>query len=521
MAGAFSIEPDSSIVALPRVRIKGTMTDSAFWRDLHDKFVAFQDRLRASGGATCLTYKQFEVLAKRGASEIARPGTSNLLSVWLEAVWKEDPDFRSLYLAKEVSSLAEFEQNFEIGTLDRMCQDSATFCKKLEDQALQAEFEEKQRNNLGNGSVEIDRSGKLLAAVLGDIRERFLRDATLLRIENRNGIRDRLTHNSDRNGASNRPYEVASAGFAEWIETLGKFTAGHVTTLARMASAHPEWGVADPAEWARIQVAEFVGDEIYPKWCRKCGKVQSGHGDTDHQFSKVMSRIELWWRMVSGEEEDFDLYEYGRPERWSAPVWICKNPEKTENFLRSRHFHFDERLKWVLHDAEGDARIELCLASVNPGSVAPLAPGAPNAEPLIVRAGRAKRYQLIESAISQAPTLEKLIFVRRKGETIAGPNFTHNALLNTYGSLSSALGQVRALVIAKNGKLSTKDLKNKFGRTELGKAADEEDWTTWIEIFAHPRTSSKAAALVFLEKKTGLKRGTIKKRCSIARKARN
>jgi hypothetical protein len=122
------------------------MTDSAFWRDLHDKFVAFQDRLSASSGATCLTYKQFEVLAKRGASEIARPGTSNLLSVWLEAVRKEDPDFRSLYLAKEVSSLAEFEQNFKIGTLDRMCQDSATFCKGLENKAVQAEFEERGKS---------------------------------------------------------------------------------------------------------------------------------------------------------------------------------------------------------------------------------------------------------------------------------------------------------------------------------------------------------------------------------------
>jgi hypothetical protein len=129
------------------------MTDSVFWRDLHDKFVAFQDRLRASSGATRLTYKQLEVLAKRGASEIARPGTPNLLSVWLEAVRKEDPDFRTSYLAKEVSSLAEFEQNFEIGTLDSMCQASATFCKKLEDQALQAEFNEKERNVAGTNTT--------------------------------------------------------------------------------------------------------------------------------------------------------------------------------------------------------------------------------------------------------------------------------------------------------------------------------------------------------------------------------
>jgi hypothetical protein len=226
--------------------------------------------------------------------------------------------------------------------------------------------------------------------VLADIRERFLTDAAFLRIENCEGVRDRLAHNSDQNGAFNRPRKVAITGFREWMENLGRFAAGQVMTLARMASAHSEWSIADPAEWARIQVAEFVDDELYPKRCRKCGKPRSKHSGTDHECSKAMSRIELWWRMVSGEEEDFDRYEYGRPERWSAPVRICKNPEKTENFLRARHFDFDERLKWVLHDAEGDARIELCLASVNPGAGAALAPGAPNAEPLRFANGNSK-----------------------------------------------------------------------------------------------------------------------------------
>jgi hypothetical protein len=388
------------------------MTDSAFWRDLHDKFVAFQDRLRASSGATCLTYKQFEVLAKRGASEIARPGTSNLLSVWLEAVWKEDPDFGSLYLPKEVSSLSEFEQNFEIGTLDHMCHDSATFCKKLEDQAVQAEFEENQRSNLGNGSVEIDHSGKLLVAVLGDIRERFLRDAAILRIESREGVCDRLTHDSDPNGALNDPYKVASAGFTGWVENLGKFAAGHVMTLARMAQSHSEWGVADPAEWARIQVAEFVDDELYPKRCRKCGKSRSKHSDTDHEFSKAMSRVELWWRTVSGEEEDFDLYDYGRPERWSAPGWIRKDPKKTADFLRARHFNLDERLKWVLHDAEGDARIKLCLVSVKAESVAELAPGTPNPQPLRLANGNSKPP-------AQPVKIDSDAWIRRADELLA------------------------------------------------------------------------------------------------------
>ena len=239
-------------------------------------------------------------------------------------------------------------------------------------------------------SGEINRRAMFLAEykaatkprVLTDIRERFLTDAALLRIETQEEVCDRLTRNSDKIGAFNHPYKVASAGFREWIENLRKFAAGHVMTLARMAGAHPEWEIADSAEWARIQVAGFVDDELYPKRCRKCGKPRSEHSATDHEFVKPLSRIELWWRIVSGEEEDFDLHEYGRPERWTAPIWIQKNPGKTENFLRGRRFDFDESIKWSLHDAEGDARIELCLASVNPGTVAAPAPGTPNAGPL-------------------------------------------------------------------------------------------------------------------------------------------
>src|SRR5262249_3402545 len=147
----------------------------------------------------------------------------------------------------------------------------------------------------------------------------------------------RLTRNSDQNRALENPRKVARSGFSEWMEDLGKFAASYVMTLARMARAHSEWTIADPAEWARIQVAEFVNDALYPKRCRKCGKPSSEHRGTDHEISRSMSRIELWWRLVSGEEEDFDLHEYGRPERWSAPVWILRNPEKTENFLRARH----------------------------------------------------------------------------------------------------------------------------------------------------------------------------------------
>jgi hypothetical protein len=148
------------------------MADSAFWRDLADQFsalqlLAVQHRLRAASGATELAFEltySFDILAMRGASAIA--GAPDVW-VWLEAVMKEYPASRSPYLDKEVSSSAEFEQNLEIGTLDRMCQFSATFCKGREAQAVDAEFEERlaQKGHAGvsEAQVETDTAHDVLA----------------------------------------------------------------------------------------------------------------------------------------------------------------------------------------------------------------------------------------------------------------------------------------------------------------------------------------------------------------------
>jgi hypothetical protein len=122
---------------------------SAFWRGLANEFLSLQDRLRADSKATDLTNRSFNVLAKQGAFAIADAPD---VWVWLGAVMKEDPEFCSSYLDKEVFCVAEFEHSLVMGQIDRLCQLSATFCKKLEDQAAQAEFEENQRNDPKNWS---------------------------------------------------------------------------------------------------------------------------------------------------------------------------------------------------------------------------------------------------------------------------------------------------------------------------------------------------------------------------------
>jgi hypothetical protein len=400
-----------------------------------------------------------ETLAMRGASEIAVAGTSDLLHIWLEQLRKEGLPFQSSGQSNEVLSEAEYSESIYKGFTDGLCEASATFCSRREAQAVQAEFEEKQRNNPKNWS-QLSQNVEALKGIkklVTDIRERFLRDAAIMRIESREGVCDRLTHNSDQNGALNHPYKVASAGFTEWKENLGKFAASHVMTLARMAHAHSEWGVVDPAEWARIRVAEFVDDELYPKQCRKCGKSRSDHSGTDHEFSKAMSRIELWWRIVSGEEEDFDLHDYGLNEPWSAPVWIRKDPEKTEDFLRALHFNFDERLKWVLHDAEGDARIKLCLVSVNSESVAELAQGGPNSQPLRLANGNSKLPAAPAKTDSDA-------WIRRADELLAKhPSANYHRASELYQFATSMLSMLYGVEspemqsLRSNAELASKD----------------------------------------------------------------
>jgi hypothetical protein len=108
---------------------------------------------------------------------------------------------------------------------------------------------------------------------------------------------------------------------------------------------------------------------------------------------------------------------------------------------------------------------------------------------------------------------EKIIFRRlRDGTAVAERPFTDDALRNTYKSFSKTLSQVRALVIEKKGEILVRELRKNFADTELGKAAADSDWKGWITDFAFAKHPEKAAALVFLEGKTGLTRKTLKTR---------
>ena len=129
------------------------MANSAFWRDLAVQFSALRDkrRLRDGGANDSVFISALQTLAMRGASEIAVAGASDLLHIWLEELRKEDL-FQSLVQSNEILSEAEYSESIYKGFTDGVCEASATFCDRREAQAVQAEFEEKQRNNPKNWS---------------------------------------------------------------------------------------------------------------------------------------------------------------------------------------------------------------------------------------------------------------------------------------------------------------------------------------------------------------------------------
>jgi hypothetical protein len=124
---------------------QGTMANSDFWRGLTDQFMAVRVRLLA-GEFTDYIYKEFEVLAGRGARELFSASESesvpNLLAVWLDASKEERLASQFSSQSNEVWTEENYAPKLTIGTLDRLCKASIIFCQELENKAVQAEFEE-------------------------------------------------------------------------------------------------------------------------------------------------------------------------------------------------------------------------------------------------------------------------------------------------------------------------------------------------------------------------------------------
>jgi ribosome-binding protein aMBF1 (putative translation factor) len=137
------------------------MNDSDFWRDLAAEFLSIADStavlsadwFREDTQSTwtvrgpLIFQAKFGALARRGAMRLSRRERPDLLEAWLEALRLNGDGFRVLGTAFQISgNEKELTIASNAGTLRNLIEVSASFCKKLESLALQAEYEGRQQS---------------------------------------------------------------------------------------------------------------------------------------------------------------------------------------------------------------------------------------------------------------------------------------------------------------------------------------------------------------------------------------
>lgn len=147
------------------------MADSSFWRDLANQFRALPieckslraDRYPVDDITDELSHWELTgtataealvgALARRAALEIQDPLSSDLLAGWLEALIKRGGvEFHSQVISTGNNPDGTARPKRTIGSLYKLPEHSANYCKMLESEALQAEAEEKRRNDPKNWS---------------------------------------------------------------------------------------------------------------------------------------------------------------------------------------------------------------------------------------------------------------------------------------------------------------------------------------------------------------------------------
>ncbi len=369
--------------------------------------MALRDRLSA-GGASAFIYKEFNVLAGRGARELpstsAAETTPNLFAVWFAALKEEGLMCPSSIQSSEVVGADGHAQKLEMSYLDRCCEDSAIFCKVLEDKAAQAEFEEKRRNVAGTSTTaKAEPQSAKPAACQASVElrlpgatsrlsepERTLRSSRSWFKEQAGDkylqswqevheqIQDVVVTRTAPAAALKRKHEIVRAGLDEWLKSVVKLVYDEVGRLSKIGACHPTWlGNADPAEWARLNVqkflSEWLGQEVSTQSLVRAFQegtslLRSKNGPSSNDSRPA---VEKWFRMASEGTKYHFLSRPSYTKPWRAPVWcfsdFCEpwwirlgrpshlTVDQTKAVLRSAQAKFAGRLEWALRDSEDAA----------------------------------------------------------------------------------------------------------------------------------------------------------------------
>jgi ribosome-binding protein aMBF1 (putative translation factor) len=183
--------------------------DSGFWRDLAEKFSELalslaalraeyyytQDsefsaacrqpctalaewKLRGTPGRA-LT---FETLARRGASVLPHAIGSELLHVWLEAVKSVSGTFRLELCGIEQEADGSDGARHYTGTIVRVCEASADYCREMENKAREAELRAGQQNAAQAEDPKVSETAQFRAESIGRQINRY-REACQMTVE--------------------------------------------------------------------------------------------------------------------------------------------------------------------------------------------------------------------------------------------------------------------------------------------------------------------------------------------------
>lgn len=134
------------------------MSDSEFWHDLATQFRSLDplgtlradwdyvigsgvSNWRLAGGASYSVQSQFEALARRAGSAIARPQSSDLLGEWLDLLRAKARNYQNEREGFEKNADGSIAAHHLMGYIHRVCEASADYCSVLEGEAIEAEFQ--------------------------------------------------------------------------------------------------------------------------------------------------------------------------------------------------------------------------------------------------------------------------------------------------------------------------------------------------------------------------------------------
>jgi hypothetical protein len=280
--------------------------------------------------------------------------------------------------------------------------------------------------------------------------------------------------------------------------------------LLHVAAANPQnLGNISPLDWTTSEVLKQV--------CTFLGVDENfDYASQPRDDSKLVAAA-AWIALGVGELDEVIPADFAADfvlPGWAGTEWLVREAlrsklysenshqslpplsrAETLEWFKQREWSISRRLKQQIENDSLDGTIEAGKTGV----------------PILDVGGRVNRAQESTQLVS---------FKRHPdGTTAVIPPFSNRALLNSYEAFWPLLDQIRVLLTNKTrSRRSSNDFQERFAATELGEGADINDYEQWMKDFGARGVTAKGVALVFLERKTGRSRASIK---TLMNRARN